>query len=72
MKTDKKQSESSVKKRHCLNCNTFFTSQGPGNRICGECNSNNDKLYIRNTSKSIPHGSSIYTYYKSYGKEEVI
>lgn len=27
--------------RKCLKCNEMFKSDGPGNRICGECNRNN-------------------------------
>ena len=26
-----------VKKRKCLMCLSMFMSEGPGNRICGEC-----------------------------------
>jgi hypothetical protein len=32
-------------KRNCLRCNTPFTSSGPGNRICSECNRINQRSF---------------------------
>lgn len=35
-----------AKKRTCLKCNRLFSSWGPGNRICGDCQRINNRLMI--------------------------
>ena len=34
-----------VKPRRCLKCLQDFLSQGPGNRICGECRRKHKRLF---------------------------
>jgi Zn finger protein HypA/HybF involved in hydrogenase expression len=38
--------------RKCLKCNHSFKSDGPGNRICGECSRNNVHAYRKDPIKT--------------------
>lgn len=38
--------------RKCLKCNHLFKSDGPGNRICGECSRNNVHAYRKDPVKT--------------------
>ena len=48
----------SDKQRQCLRCNKMFGSTGPGNRICGKCNSANAQFVDRVEAQVVPSQSN--------------
>lgn len=42
---DRIEREARRKRRPCITCGDIFTSDGPGNRMCGKCRANSTAIF---------------------------